>query len=71
MIEFYSQKTGIKIDENLSAEKFGKNLKCETLIIHDKDDKEIPFEDSQYCKSIKNVKTFFFTKKLPQKNLER
>ena len=57
MIEFYSQKTGIKIDENLSAEKFGKNLKCETLIIHDEDDKEIPFEDSQLiAKSIKNVK---------------
>jgi len=71
MIEFYSQKTGIKIDENLSAEKFGKNLKCETLIIHDKDDKEIPFEDSQLiAKSIKNVKTFF-TKNLGHRRILR
>ena len=71
MIEFYSQKTGIKIDENLSAEKFGKNLKCETLIIHDEDDKEIPFEDSQLiAKSIKNVKTFF-TKNLGHRRILR
>ena len=71
MIEFYSQKTGIKIDENLSAENFGKNLKCETLIIHDEDDKEIPFEDSKLiAKSIKNVKTFF-TKNLGHRRILR
>ena len=71
MIEFYSKKTGIKIDENLSAEKIGKNLKCQTLIIHDKDDKEIPIEDSQLiAKSIKNVKTFF-TKNLGHRRILR
>ena len=71
MIEFYSKKTGIIIDENLSAEKFGKNLKCETLIIHDEDDKEIPLEDSQLiAKSIKNVKTFF-TKNLGHRRILR
>ena len=71
MIEFYSKKTGIKIDKNLSAEKFGKNLKCQTLIIHDKNDKEIPLEDSQLiAKSIKNVKTFF-TKNLGHRRILR
>ena len=71
MIEFYSKKTGIKIDKNLSAEKFGENLKCQTLIIHDKNDKEIPLEDSQLiAKSIKNVKTFF-TKNLGHRRILR
>ena len=71
MIEFYSKKTGIKIDEKLSAHKFAKNLKSQTLIIHDEDDKEISIEDSKLiAKSIKNVKTFF-TKNLGHRRILR
>ena len=71
MIEYYSKKTGIKIDENLSIHKFAKNLNPQTLIIHDKDDKEISIKDSELiAESIKNIKTFF-TKNLGHRRILR
>ena len=71
MIKFYSKKTGIMINKDLSAHKFARLLKTETLIIHDENDKEISIKNSQLIKrNIKNVKTFF-TKGLGHRRILR
>lgn len=71
MISFYSKKTGIMIDEDLSVHKFARLLKSETLIIHDENDKEISIQNSKLIKSnIKNIQTYF-TKGLGHRRILR
>ena len=71
MISFYSKKTGIMIDEDLSVHKFARLLKSETLIIHDENDKEISIQNSKLIKSnIKNIQAYF-TKGLGHRRILR
>ena len=60
LINFFSKKTGIKIDENLTAHKLVKLINSNILLLHDENDSEIPISDSRKIeKSIKRGKVFF------------
>lgn len=60
LINFFSKKTGIKIDENLTAHKLVKLINSYILLIHDENDSEIPISDSRKIeKSMKRGEVFF------------
>ena len=40
-------KKGIIVDENLCSSIFAKSVNCDTLLIHDKNDKEVSIDDSK------------------------
>tara|TARA_S200000501_G_scaffold143759_1_gene135674 strand:+ start:345 stop:1274 length:930 start_codon:yes stop_codon:yes gene_type:complete len=71
LIDFFNKKTGIKIDQNLTAHKLIKLINSNVLLIHDENDSEIPISDSRKIK--KNIKRgeVFFTKELGHRRILR
>lgn len=62
IINFFNKKTGVKIDENLSAHKLVKLINSNILLIHDENDLEIPISDSRKIeKNLNRGKALFTT----------
>ena len=71
MINYFFEKTGIKINNELASEKLVKQINSKVLLIHDQSDKQLSILDSKRIK--KNIVngTFYFTKGLGHSRLLR
>ncbi len=71
MLNYFNEKTGIIVHESLCSSIFAKSVNCNTLLIHDKNDKEVSIDDSKKIeKNLSKVLTLY-TKGLGHRRILR
>jgi len=71
MLNYFNEKKGIIVDENMCSSIFAKSVNCNTLLIHDKNDKEVSIDDSKKIEKNLSKVLKLYTKGLGHRRILR